>query len=100
MNLNPKVISPENQPTFIAVTFVLALLSLAFNFFNYRQVNTVMVGIAALEIGDARLEQATAQKANETVVALEARVKDLEAKASATAAAPATPTATPTPTPP
>lgn len=97
MSLNPKVISPENQATFIAVTFVLALLSLAFNFFNYRQVNTMMVGVAALEIKDANMEKAASKKDADVVAALEVRVKELEAKAAATAAAPAAPAA---PTPP
>lgn len=82
------VISSENLPTAVAVALVIGILSLALNFYNFQQIRTVVVGVAALEIKADKAEKAANTQQDERVAKLEARLAELEARASASAAAP------------
>lgn len=82
-------IQNENLATIVAVTFVLALLGLAFSFFTYSRVGMV-AGIAANS--DEAVHAANAgqvQDLTKRLGELEAKVAKLEAAAAAPAPAPA-----------
>lgn len=87
-------ISPQNNGTFTAAAFVLALLSLAFGLFTFQQVNSLAGGVAALEKRDIKDDGAAVKKAQDDLAALSKRVDELAAKAAA-APPPAPPPAPP-----
>jgi cell division protein FtsB len=82
------IISPENQPTALAVTFIIALLALVIGFYNVRQIRDVAVFYG-------QITKMTAQKAAEgahgakRVDDLEARLKKLESELAAARTTPA-----------
>ncbi len=43
MSEEPTTLSPENMQTIVAVSFVLALLALALDFYNFNRTNTIAV---------------------------------------------------------
>lgn len=81
MSDTPKIITTSNMQTVIAVCFVLGLLALAFNFYNFKQIHNVTAGVGNLNIDQiARIDQvANPEKVSE----LEAKVADLEGKLAA-----------------
>ncbi len=81
MSDTPKIITTSNMQTVIAVCFILGLLALAFNFYNFKQIHNVTAGVGNLSVDQmARIDQvANPQK----VADLEAKVTDLEGKLAA-----------------
>ena len=81
MSETPKVITSANMQTVIAVCFILALLALAFNFYNFKQIHNVTTGVGNLQIEQmARIDQVAKP---EKVADLEAKVAALEGKLAA-----------------
>ena len=87
------VLSPENVPTVVVVTFVLALFATSFAVINWKRTSTVAVGVAALEVRDTRGDNADNDAAAKQIAALEARVAALEAQGAAAAEPAAEPAA-------
>ena len=89
-NENP-LISESNLQTVVAVCFVLALLSVAFNFYNFTRINAVFNGLADVQnitvSGVNNANQAQADR----VTLLEKRIKKLEKQAKRGNTAAATP---------
>ena len=81
------ILSAENMQTIVAVAFVLALLSLAFNFFNFNQ--TTSISVVALANHRAM------QNHSANIADLTMKIEALEADAKKRAAAP--PPAAPAP---
>ena len=66
----------ENLATIIAVTFVLALVSLGFNFFNLTRINEVAVVTGAIDVG-------VNAKHTRSIEGLKARIDQLEQELAA-----------------
>ena len=77
---NNTILSTENLPTVVVVTFAAVVLSLAFNFYNLSGTTASVNGLGEGVLGGF-------EDYNEQLAALEARVSAVEA-AAATAAAP------------
>ena len=88
---NQPVISKENQPTIIAVIFILALLSLAFSLYNNRKITKVAQFYGQVSVIQARKTAQTQDQAN-TIAALETRLKAVEEQLVAAQVAPEEPT--------
>jgi hypothetical protein len=81
MSEKSTLISGENLPTIAVVAFVLALLSLAMNYYNYTRIDQVVAG--QLEITEKTVDRVRNNAKNyptEKLTALEARIADLEGK--------------------
>ena len=99
------IISTDNMQTIVAVAFILAVLSLVLNFYNFRQVNVATAGLMGIDFAQIERSNSTNKKLSERLTALEAELgtvkSDLAAqKAAATmqaAAAPAADAETATP---
>ena len=84
--------SSSNQQTILAVTFVLALLSLAFNFYINAQFSEATAVLAGIDAGQSERSEAAQTAADARIAAIEKDVKalqDAKAAAVAPAAAPA-----------
>lgn len=90
------IINPENQPTSIVVTFVVAILALVIGFYNVKQIREVAVFYGKLSIMTAQ-KAADAQTSAAKNTDLEARIAKLEAELALVkgAAAPAQPAVAP-----
>ena len=75
-----RLIEPDNQQTLIAVAFVLALLSLAFNFYNYQTLTRAAMFLSSLDLAEFKRSQQQAQDANAEIDALQAEVAALRAR--------------------
>lgn len=83
------ILSVENLPTVVVVTFTLTVIALALNAYNFNRTGQVVQGVIALEQRDA--QQETTYAKGDQIAALEAKITALEAKITAMeAAAPAT----------
>ncbi|MCB9759296.1 MAG: hypothetical protein H6739_05610 [Alphaproteobacteria bacterium] len=84
-------VTQQNLSTIAAVAFILALLSLAINFYNYQRTNSVVRGTVKVDYQASQREAAV----NERVSSLESQLKELQGRldaaeaAAAAAAAPA-----------
>ncbi len=76
------VISKENQPTALAVVFVLVLLVLSFSLYNYKQTRDVARFYGKLSIMLAR-KTATANENADRIAELERRLGVLEGRLAA-----------------
>ncbi|MCB9743594.1 MAG: hypothetical protein H6740_13420 [Alphaproteobacteria bacterium] len=84
-------VESSNLSTIAAVAFVLALLSLAINFYNSQRVNEAIIGFAKLDVAGAQRDGQLNEKIKE-LESLQEKVGQLEAKVAkleATEAAPA-----------
>lgn len=89
------LISPENQQTVLAVSFVLALLAVVFNFYNFNQIGRLTAATSqSSNTNVATIEKHLTNQA-QTISALEAKVTAMDGKMSTMShpapAAPATP---------
>lgn len=96
MSENNGSLSNQNMSSIVAVAFILSLLSLALNFYNYQRTNETIRGFARIDLQAAQREAdmnkqlAGVQDVNKSLEALSARVAAVEAAKAATAeAAPA-----------
>ncbi|MBN1337159.1 MAG: hypothetical protein JXB39_14460 [Deltaproteobacteria bacterium] len=84
------IISPENQPTFLAVTFILVIINLALTMYNFKQIGNVAAFYGAVAVKNVADLKAVGDV--DKVADLEKRVAALEtagAPAEAAAAPPA-----------
>lgn len=75
------IFSQENVSTILAVTFILALVSLAFNFFIFSRQQLIMTVDSAVDVGLADKHAASTKEFNARISALEKEIADLKAKA-------------------
>ena len=68
------VFSQENLSTIVAVTFVLALVSLAFNFFTFSRLNEVAVVAGAVDVGVNAKHTQSIDELRTKIAALEGEV--------------------------
>ena len=85
--------SGENLQTIMAVTFVLALLALAFNFYNYSTINNAATVLAGINVGSIQKFDGQFVDTNKKIDDLSKQVADMkaamEAQAKTTEAPPA-----------
>lgn len=90
---NSSFLSSQNMSSIVAVAFILSLLSLALNFYNYQRTNETIRGFARIDLQAAQREAdinkqlAGVQDVSKNLDALRARVDALEAAGAAQAAA-------------
>ncbi|MEL6349252.1 MAG: hypothetical protein AAFV53_39490 [Myxococcota bacterium] len=72
------VISPENQPTVIAVAFTLALLSLSLNFVNFQRTNQLIYRMVVYTQRDNKQDRAETQQLRARIRVLEDRLAAFE----------------------
>ena len=78
MSDNNSVFATSNLHTVVAVGFVLALLSIAFNFYNFTRMGQVLEATAIAANGNFNAVDAKIQKLNAKVSALEKSNADLK----------------------
>jgi hypothetical protein len=81
--------SASNTQTIVAVTFVLALLSLAFNFYIHKQFSEATATLAGIDVGQSEQSRTATAATDARLAAVEADLKAMKAAAAAAAAAPA-----------
>lgn len=81
------IFSQENVSTILAVTFILALVSLAFNFFIFARLNEVAVVASAIDVGMAARHGKALDELNTRVAELEKEIAEVRATAEAAKAA-------------
>ena len=82
--------SGSSGQTVTVVSFVLALLALAFSFFTYKQLGEATAIFAGMDVGLLEATRANVDANNKRFEALEAEIKAMkDAQAAAAAAAPA-----------
>jgi hypothetical protein len=87
------MISAENQQTVLAVCFVLALLSVVFNFYNYTRINRVISATARMNNINVEQIEENLRAQQRAIGALEKKQAEMDGKMStmsAPAPAPAT----------
>ena len=96
--MSKPVISPVNQPTFLAVTFILVIINLAITAYNFKQIYNVAAFYGAVAVKNA--SDIRAAGGDQNLADLEARLAALEvaAKPAEVVPAPAAP-AEPAPAP-
>jgi len=87
------VISAENQPTFLAVTFILVIITLALTMYNFKQISNVAAFYGAVAVKNATDLKAVGGE--DKVADLEKRLAILEAAAKPIEPAPAVPAPAP-----
>ncbi len=81
------VISADNQPTFLAVTFILVIINLALTMYNFKQISNVAAFYGAVAVKNATDIRGAA--GGEAIADLEKRVVALEAVGKPAEPAPA-----------
>lgn len=71
----------------VFITFGLALVGVALGFASFRHAETVALAVAKIDINSTAQTATRLDQQAQTITALEARVKALEAKSTAQAAA-------------
>ena len=95
-----KILSPENVPMFTAVSFIIAVVALAFALVTYTRVRQATVGLALMQVAKVKGDRKHEATQNTRVDGIEKRISGLEARAgkmeqmAAAAAAPAAPAPT------
>ena len=89
MSDQPGIFSQENVSTILAVTFILALVSLAFNFFIYAQLNELATYASAVDVGMVTRHDKKIADLEARLVEAEKQVAEARAAAEAAKAAPA-----------
>ena len=74
-----RVLSDENLSTIAAVTFVLALVSLTFNFFLFSRQNELAMLAAGLDRSMNETNNQERDRLNLRIEALEAQIEELKA---------------------
>jgi len=90
MSDKSSLLSSDNIGTVVAVCFVIALLSLALNFYLYTQLNNVTVGVGNFEVAAAARDKTLRNEIGKIGV-MEQRVAELEATVAELAAPPPEP---------
>lgn len=92
-----KILSPENMPMFTAVSFIIAVVALAFALVTYTRVRQATVGLALMQVAKVKGDRKSEHVQNARVDGIEKRVAGLEArtgKMEQAAAAPPAPAPT------
>jgi hypothetical protein len=74
---NTEIISPANLQTVVVVCFILALLSLAFNFYNFSRVNAAIMNTHTAHFLGNKTDLALVDRINR-LSSLEGRLKEIE----------------------
>lgn len=77
-----KLLSPENVPMFVTVSFIIAVVALAFALVTHTRVRQATVGLALVTVAKAKGDQKLEHVQNSRVDGLEKRLSGLEARAS------------------
>lgn len=89
-----QVLSSHNLQTMVAVAFVLVLLSLGFNFYNFARMNQIMVGLLDVEGASIRANARSEEALQRQITELQNRLDEIQgATAAANTEAPKAPPA-------
>ncbi|MBT3221855.1 MAG: hypothetical protein HN348_22490 [Proteobacteria bacterium] len=86
MSEKNQIISAGNLQTVVVVCFVLSLLAIAFNFYNFARINQVMAGTQFVNQDSVETDLAIVNRLNR-ISNLEGRLASLETQLTALAAA-------------
>ena len=81
-----QIISSNNLQTVVVVCFVLSLLAIAFNFYNFARINQALVGNHAVNYSSVETDLAIVNRLNR-LSNVETRIESLESQLTALATA-------------
>lgn len=87
MSDESSIISTDNIQTIVAVAFILAVLSLVLNFYNFRQVNVATAGLMGVDFAQIEKANASNKKLSERLTALETELGSVKSELAAQKAA-------------
>ena len=90
MSERSPVLNSQNLHTIVAVAFVLVLLSLGFNFYNFARMNQITAGLLDVEAASIRANAKSEEALQRQITELQTDLKRMKAGAPpAAASAPA-----------